>query len=199
MKALSMLLGAISHALLFDRDSDVIISCRLQGNYVVSASGDGTMILWDVESCSRVRTFSGHDKGLACVEFKVCTFWLVPFISFLNYQFQGDTIISGSNDRKIKVWSASSGECLLTLPGHELLVRALAYDAVSRRLVSASYDRTIKVWEFGEGRVRIAMISFKVHGSRVLVQDGWKLVREFRNLHDSHIFDVKFDATKIVR
>ncbi|KAB5588724.1 F-box and WD40 domain containing protein [Ceratobasidium theobromae] len=95
-------------------------------------------------------------------------------------EFKGDTIISGSNDRKIKVWSASSGECLVTLPGHELLVRALAYDAVSRRLVSASYDRTIKVWEFGESK------------------DGWKLVREFRNLHDSHIFDVKFDATKIV-
>lgn len=29
--------------------------------------------------------------------------------------------------------------------------------------------------------------------------NGWKLVREFKNLHDSHIFDVKFDATKIVR
>ncbi|KAF8752339.1 WD40 repeat-like protein [Rhizoctonia solani] len=118
----------------------------LQGNQVVSASGDGTMILWDIENGSR-----------------------------------DDTIISGSNDRKIKVWSASTGDCLFTLPGHELLVRALAYDSVSRRLVSASYDRTIKVWEFGEGR-----------------QDGWKLVREFKNLHDSHIFDVKFDATKIV-
>ncbi|CAE6377813.1 unnamed protein product [Rhizoctonia solani] len=155
----------------------------LQDNQVVSASGDGTMILWDIENGSRVRTFAGHDKGLACVEFKVCIFRLIPVIpvSDLNYSTpQDDTIISGSNDRKIKVWSASTGDCLFTLPGHELLVRALAYDSVSRRLVSASYDRTIKVWEFGERR------------------DGWKLVREFKNLHDSHIFDVKFDATKIV-
>ncbi|KAG8689618.1 hypothetical protein FRC08_010846 [Ceratobasidium sp. 394] len=121
------------------------------------------MILWDIETGNRVRTFVGHDKGLACVEFK------------------GDTIISGSNDRKIKVWNASTGECMLTLPGHELLVRALAYDAVSGRLVSASYDRTIKVWDLSDCR-----------------DGGWKFVREFKNLHDSHIFDVKFDATKIV-
>jgi F-box and WD-40 domain protein 1/11 len=115
------------------------------------------MILWDIENGSRVRTFAGHDKGLACVEFKVCIFRLIPVIpiSDLNYSTpQDDTIISGSNDRKIKVWSASTGDCLFTLPGHELLVRALAYDSVSRRLVSASYDRTIKVWEFGERRVR---------------------------------------------
>ena len=37
----------------------------------VSASGDGKMILWDIESGKRLRTFEGHDRGLACIEFKV--------------------------------------------------------------------------------------------------------------------------------
>lgn len=43
----------------------------LQGGRVVSASGDGKMILWDVYSGERLRTFEGHDRGLACIEFKV--------------------------------------------------------------------------------------------------------------------------------
>lgn len=43
----------------------------LQGGKVVSASGDGKMILWDIESGERLRTFEGHDRGLACIEFKV--------------------------------------------------------------------------------------------------------------------------------
>ena len=43
----------------------------LQGNRVVSASGDGKMILWDVLKGERIRTFEGHDRGLACIEFKV--------------------------------------------------------------------------------------------------------------------------------
>ena len=85
--------------------------------------------------------------------------------------------MSGSNDCKIKVWSASTGECLRTLTGHDMLVRTLSYDPHSGRLVSGSYDRSIKVWD---------------------VQTG-KVVREFRGLHYSHIFDIKFNCCRIVR
>ncbi|KAJ7507263.1 WD40 repeat-like protein [Mycena galericulata] len=125
---------------------------------VVSASGDGKMILWDIASGERVRTFEGHDRGLACIEFKE------------------DLIISGSNDCKIKIWSAATGACLRTLVGHEALVRALAFDARSGRLVSASYDKSVRVWDLATGRV----------------------LRVVRDSHTSHIFDVKFDARRIV-
>lgn len=43
----------------------------LQNGRVVSASGDGKLILWDIESGERLRTFEGHNRGLACIEFKV--------------------------------------------------------------------------------------------------------------------------------
>lgn len=43
----------------------------LQGGKVVSASGDGNMILWDLAGREKVRVLQGHDRGLACVEFKV--------------------------------------------------------------------------------------------------------------------------------
>lgn len=90
---------------------------------------------------------------------------------------QDDLIVSGSNDCKIKVWSASTGECLRTLIGHDLLVRALSFDPASGRLVSASYDRSVKVWDLKTG----------------------KMLREFQNNHVSYIFDVKFDVGRIVR
>lgn len=64
---------------------------------------------------------------------------------------QDDVIVSGSNDCKIKVWSASTGTCIRTLVGHEALVRALSFDPRSGRLVSASYDKTVKVWDLGSG------------------------------------------------
>ncbi|KAF8809667.1 WD40 repeat-like protein [Phlegmacium glaucopus] len=102
---------------------------------VVSASGDGNMILWDIASGERLRTFEGHDRGLACIEFK------------------DDLIVSGSNDCKIKVWSAVTGECLRMLVGHEALVRALSFDPRSGRLVSASYDKSVKLWDLGTGKL----------------------------------------------
>ena len=51
----------------------------VQGNRLASASGDGKMMLWDMASGERIRTFDAHDRGLACIEFKVrpralCTF-----------------------------------------------------------------------------------------------------------------------------
>lgn len=47
----------------------------LQNGRVVSASGDGKMMLWDIASGNRLTTFEGHDRGLACIEFKVSTFF----------------------------------------------------------------------------------------------------------------------------
>jgi F-box and WD-40 domain protein 1/11 len=53
-----------------------------EGSKVVSASGDGKMMLWDIPACggsgggemvcmTPLRVFEGHDRGLACIEFKV--------------------------------------------------------------------------------------------------------------------------------
>lgn len=54
----------------------------LQDGKVVSASGDGKMMLWDIATSTRIKTFEGHDRGLACIEFKVRShdqfiFWLI--------------------------------------------------------------------------------------------------------------------------
>ena len=47
-------------------------SCRAScSGRVVSASGDGKLMVWDIESGARLRVLVGHDRGLACIEFKV--------------------------------------------------------------------------------------------------------------------------------
>ena len=163
----------------------------LSGNQLVSVSGDGTLMVWSLPSPSSIsstvvlsdegpchlRTLTGHTRGLACVD------------------FHGDIIVSGSSDMSIKIWSATSGQCLSTFKGHEALVRSLEYDPLLGRLVSASYDRKVIVWN--------VMVDRR---DNVLCGDGRKeinvevkKVREFSGYHSSHIFDVKFDGSRIVR
>lgn len=104
----------------------------LQGKQVVSASGEGSMYLWDLETGSTIHRFSGHTKGLACIVFK------------------GTTLVSGSNDQTIRVWDTVTGRCTHVLGEHYQLVRTVAYCPVRGLVVSGGYDRLIKVWHIGQ-------------------------------------------------
>lgn len=61
---------------------------QLKGDYLVSASSDALIKLWQVSTGELIREFAGHRHGLACV------------------QYDGKTIVSGSNDHTIRVWDA---------------------------------------------------------------------------------------------
>jgi len=83
------------------------------------------------------------------------------------------------------------------LAGHTLLVRALCFDPKTGYIVSTSYDKSVRVWEWHEEAVECVSRPGAESLSRKTKGVG-RLVREFRNLHASHIFDVKFDVGKIV-
>jgi WD40 repeat protein len=57
----------------------------LQNGFIVSASGDTKMMLWDIDRGTCLRTFDGHDRGLACIEFKVLFFLLRMSAHALTY------------------------------------------------------------------------------------------------------------------
>lgn len=64
-------------------------------------------------------------------------------------QFCGNRIVSGSDDNTLKVWSASSGECLHTLVGHTGGVWSSQMS--NNIIISGSTDRTLKVWNADNG------------------------------------------------
>lgn len=64
--------------------------------------------------------------------------------------FDGDRIVSGSEDMSIKIWEAESGMCLNTLKGHKNGVICLSN--WGDRVVSGSADGTIRVWDQESGQ-----------------------------------------------
>jgi len=64
-------------------------------------------------------------------------------------------IITGSDDRSIRLFDALNGQCLLVLIGHTDAVSAFVVD--NGVLYSASYDRSIRSWQLHEALIRIQM------------------------------------------
>ncbi len=65
----------------------------------------------------------------------------------------GRFIVSGSDDRTVKVWERESGRLLRSLEGHTDGVNAVAVSPDGRFIVSGSKDRTVKVWDAASGRL----------------------------------------------
>jgi WD40 repeat protein len=64
----------------------------------------------------------------------------------------GRTAVSGSEDRKVRVWDLVAGRCSALLEGHTGGVGSVALSGDGRTAVSASEDRTVRVWDLGTGR-----------------------------------------------
>ncbi|KAK6536191.1 hypothetical protein TWF281_000435 [Arthrobotrys megalospora] len=102
---------------------------QLNGEEVVSASGDRLIKLWNLRSGNCEKTYVGHKKGIACI------------------QYDGVKIVSGSSDKSIRVWDKGSQAEIARLEGHTGLVRTVqAGGPRNARIVSGGYDETIRIW-----------------------------------------------------
>ncbi|KZP05641.1 WD40 repeat-like protein [Athelia psychrophila] len=71
----------------------------------------------------------------------------------IAYSPDGTHIISGSEDKSVRVWDAETGAVTAgPLMGHTAVVRFVAYSPDGKRVASGSEDKTIRVWgtETGE-------------------------------------------------
>ena len=80
---------------------------QIDGDHIVSASGDRHVKLWNIADGSIVRTFVGHDKGIACV------------------QYDNRRIVSGSSDTTVRIYDPHTGAEVAALEGHQNLVRTV--------------------------------------------------------------------------
>jgi WD40 repeat protein len=64
------------------------------------------------------------------------------------FSADGETLISGSRDKTVKLWSVSTLEEIATFSGHVDSVSTVAVNPVAQLIISGSRDQTIKLWEF---------------------------------------------------
>jgi tetratricopeptide (TPR) repeat protein len=64
----------------------------------------------------------------------------------------GNYVISGGEDCKVRIWKISSGKCIRALEGHTAAVNSTAFCPQGRYGISASADKTIRIWELASGK-----------------------------------------------
>ncbi|KIX05167.1 uncharacterized protein Z518_06039 [Rhinocladiella mackenziei CBS 650.93] len=80
---------------------------QINGDLIVSASGDRLIKVWSARDGRLLRTLQGHQKGIACV------------------QFDSRRIVSGSSDNTVKIYDPYTSAEVAELKGHTNLVRTV--------------------------------------------------------------------------
>ena len=105
---------------------------KVNKEYLISASRDKTIKLWDAIGGVCIFTFTGHDN------------WVRSLCEHPN----GKYIVSCSDDKSVRLWDLKTGLCQKKLlNAHEKFVVAISMSPKCKMLASGSNDLTIKIWD----------------------------------------------------
>ena len=69
----------------------------------------------------------------------------------VSFSPDGTKVASGSDDKTVKLWDVTSGECLQTLEGHSDYVKSVSFSPDGTKVASGSWDNTVKLWDVTSG------------------------------------------------
>jgi WD40 repeat protein len=97
----------------------------------LSASDDGTIKLWDIESNECMKTYQANIGIVSCVK----------------YVATGNKIISGYFNGTLKIWNMENDECIKTIDSsHTREIRNILIIS-NNKFVTCSLDQTIKLFD----------------------------------------------------
>jgi hypothetical protein len=63
----------------------------------------------------------------------------------------GDRVLSGSQEKTIKLWDGATGTLIRTFEGHSVPVTSVAFSPDGGRALSGSWEKSIKLWDTATG------------------------------------------------
>ncbi|HTF56618.1 MAG TPA: WD40 repeat domain-containing protein [Planctomycetota bacterium] len=126
----------------------------------LTSAYNGTVVLWDLETGLRLRTYEGH-KGL------IYSMALFP---------DGKRFVTAGADKSVLLWDRDSATPIRVFEGHKSLARAVALTTDGSRIVSGGNDGEIIVWDPDTGLAVRSMSSPLGSVASLAVQPGGKII-----------------------
>jgi len=138
--------------------------------YCISASKDGSLIIWDILSGAHLFSLKGHEKP----------------VNAIGITHNSKRCISASSDNTLRIWDVESGICLHILKGHTKKVLAVCVALDSQYCISDSDDNTLRVWDVKKGSC-IKAIRKPVNPvePKQIIHDGRIFVKKTDNRDDT--------------
>lgn len=68
-------------------------------------------------------------------------------VMHVDFSNDGQRVVTGGNDRTIRVWDSVTGQSLAVHQGHERATTVALFDKIGRVVFSAGDDRTLRMWD----------------------------------------------------
>ncbi|MEQ8190353.1 MAG: WD40 repeat domain-containing protein [Candidatus Eremiobacterota bacterium] len=145
---------------------------------------EGELILRDLEHFNMLHMIKAHEKRIN----SVC--------------FYDTYLVTGSSDRKVKLWKIKDFKEMLTLEGHSDEVLSLAVRPGRNELLSGGEDGLLNVWSVPDGNLiktikrecGITAIDFEKSGKRVFFLSSPRYYGNFSN-DIIEIYDIEEDSS----
>ena len=126
-----------------------------QGTTSLASGGDhgcSSIIIWDIDTWAIKAKLKYHSAAVTCI---------------VDLQ-DGQTIISGSYDKKINLYNTRESRLLYSLPNNKSPVAAMVLNSSKNKLISTGLDGKIYVWNISRG---VGGIVESVNSERILTND----------------------------
>ncbi|XP_065167128.1 periodic tryptophan protein 2 homolog isoform X2 [Atheta coriaria] len=120
------------HSLSISNEKISAIAMNNTGDWIaLGCGGLGQLLVWEWQSETYVMKQQGHSNNMSCV----------------SYSLDGQHLVTGGEDGKVKLWNLHSGFCVVTFSEHTGPVTNVAFCGNKKFVVSSSLDGTVRAYD----------------------------------------------------
>jgi len=143
------------------------IAFTRDGNTLATASGNGTIGLWQFSTSSLLRGVAAHSEPNS--------FTTVSLV----FSFDGRTLVTGAGNNAsnaVRIWDVATGTQLRSLDGLSNQVASVAYSPNGKTVAIGTYSGAIKLWDTTTSEIRELIGHRSWVKSMAFTSDGQTLV-----------------------